>query len=91
MKKNDIFTFTAPNGVEVTGIALYRNYYSENNGFTVERWLCYAQNRLVICEHCTSKSIEYDNISLDEVLVDYCVIPYYDGVLEAHSMTNNHV
>ena len=23
MKKNDIFTFKAPNGVEVTGIALY--------------------------------------------------------------------
>ena len=26
-----------------------------------------------------------------EVLIEYCVIPYYDGVLEAHSMTNNHV
>ena len=85
MKKNEIFTFTAPNGVEVTGIALYRNYHFEDNGFTVERWLCYAQNRLIICEHCISKSTEHDNISLDEVIVDYAILPDYDDMLEKYS------
>ena len=56
MKKNEIFTFTAPNGVEVTAIVVdelnsYTIDYTDCTSFT---YLCYAQNRLFtfIVEKC---------------------------------------
>ena len=48
MKKNDVFTFTAPNGVKVQAITIRRLFLREDMTESVEKWLCYAQNRLVI-------------------------------------------
>ena len=80
MKKNDIFTFTAHNGVEVTGICLY----PISKGVAVTIYLCYAQNRLFTMleeETMTDKGIK-KTMHYHEVVVDYCNIPEYDGMLK---------
>jgi hypothetical protein len=46
MKKNDVFTFTAPNGVEVTAVVINELSYRVIAGDATTTWLCYAQNRL---------------------------------------------
>jgi len=81
MKKNDVFTFTAPNGVEVTAVVIAQvevifdpeTYYE-----TIEDWidLCYAQNRLFTYYRQAKK--------IREVLVDYAILPEYDSMLEEH-------
>ena len=50
MKKKDVFTFTAPNGVEVTGVVLEQLQSQIDDCSNVVRceYLCYAQNRLFI-------------------------------------------
>lgn len=87
MKKNDVFTFTAPNGAEVTGVVVA--IISSSKYQTIA--LCYAQNRLFTFYEHIAYDVESGEAESDysygEVLVEYCVIPYYDGVLEAHSMT----
>ena len=82
MKKNEIFTFTAPNGVEVTGVVTA--IISSTKYQTVA--LCYAQNRLfTFYEHIAydaeSGEAESD-YSYGEILVDYAVLPDYDRLLE---------
>lgn len=81
MKKNDIFTFTASNEVEVTAVVVA--IISSSKHQTVA--LCYAQNRLfTFYEH-----IAYDvesgeaetNYSYGEIFVDYAVLPDYDELL----------
>lgn len=51
MRKNDVFTFTAPNGVEVTAVVIdclgtcgFEEV--EDSKHWDEKYLCYAQNRL---------------------------------------------
>ena len=69
MKKNEIFTFTAPNGVEVTGVVIHvvkPNIY-----------LCYAQNRLFEMWESPEFGLAYNGI-----IVDYCILPNYDAMLE---------
>lgn len=82
MKRNEIFTFTAPNGVEVIGVVTA--IISSTKYQSVA--LCYAQNRLfTFYEH-----IAYDmetgdaesDYSYGEVLVDYAILPDYDAMLE---------
>lgn len=81
MKKNEIFTFTAPNGVEVTGVVIDTVFKG-----TVEQLdYCYAQNRLFTwkevktrTQHGWKTTGEYG-----EVIVDYCILPDYDAMLEA--------
>jgi hypothetical protein len=104
MKKNDVFTFTAPNGVEVTGVVidcLSSTIREEDNHMNC-KYLCYAQNRLftylveykqepVAVDHDEfgNEVFDYGTVvvksSYEKELVGYCVIPYYDGVLEAHN------
>ena len=95
MKKNDVFTFTAPNGVEVTGVVVaYMNLESYiDDGWdstTVSTWLCYAQNRLFTYKH--KHSVLHDSWGntraegcgeYGEVIVDYAILPEYDAMLEA--------
>ena len=85
MKKNDVFTFTAPSGVEVTGVVTA--IISSTKYQTVA--LCYAQNRLfTFYEH-----IPYDmetgdaesDYSYGEILVDYAILPDYDNLLERYN------
>lgn len=84
MKKNDIFTFIAPNGVEVKAVCL-KNIGTIGN---ITQYLCYGQNRLFTMneyysewteetgEVCKDSYIEYG-----EVIVDYAILPDYDTVL----------
>ena len=79
MKKNDIFTFTAPNGVEVTAVVV-----SINRDDRDDKWyLCYAQNRLF-----DYRILSGTDHPLIDILVDYAVIPEYDDLL-AHLVTKD--
>ena len=100
MKKNDVFTFTAPNGVEVTAVALYQFktvdiYPGYSNG-----WICYAQNRIItIWENfkyievplnppingATWKQEEERSLELGKVIVDYAILPDYDEMLTRYN------
>ena len=73
MKKNDVFTFTAPNGVEVTGVVV-----SVIRDDRDDKWyLCYAQNRLF--DYRILSGIEHPLIN---TWVDYAFLPEYDNILE---------
>ena len=77
MKKNEIFTFTAPNGVEVTAVVVHTIF----QGSAKQLDICYAQNRLftlVEWEIAKDKGFNYNG----ETIVDYCVLPEYDAMLE---------
>ena len=71
MKKNDIFTFTAPNGVEVTAVVVHA---------TRSTYLCYAQNRLFEMWESQEFGLAYNG-----VVVDYAILPDYDEMLERYN------
>ena len=78
MKKNDIFTFTAPNGVEVTAVVLSVLFVNHRSGHVYySEYLCYAQNRLIVI-HEDKQSV----LTLKETIADYAILPDYDSMLE---------
>jgi len=89
MKRNDIFTFTAPNGVEVTAVCLdvlTPDYCQTPESETwLTKYLCYAQNKVFYYQECREikKIIDDDYQSylytLEEEDIDY----YY--ALKYHS------
>ena len=84
MKKNDIFTFTAPNGVEVQAVVLESIF----QGSCKNTLICYAQNRIfTYIEEMFMKfegTAEWKkDYSYGKVIVDYAILPDYDGLLEA--------
>lgn len=83
MKKNEILTFTAPNGVEVTAVVVdtvSRNLnYAGHSCITT---LCYSQNRLFTWKQ-EFYAGECRASNYGEVIVDYCIIPEYDAMLDA--------
>lgn len=87
MKKNDVFTFTAPNGEEVTAVVISSVSYEVDYFKAVERWLCYAQNRLFTYEesHSVCQDDAPHKFKYGEILVDYAILPDYDRMLEAYS------
>jgi len=101
MKKNDIFTFTAPNGVEVIAIILQVldkskwTYNCKEKCYNFNYfYLCYAQNRLCIVQiHEIQKNYTKERYlikaTLKEVVVDYAILPEYDKMLE-EAYLNNH-
>lgn len=80
MKKNEIFTFKAPNGVEVTAVVVA--IISSNERQTIA--LCYAQNRLfTFYGHYGIENGEAcSDYSYGEILVDYTILPDYDAAME---------
>ena len=66
MNKNDVFTFTAPNGEEVTGIVIME--------WPVDTPLIYAQNRIAFFNR--------EENHIGGVVVDYAILPDYDSMLE---------
>ena len=113
MKKNEIFTFTAPNEVEVTAVVIdCCEEHCLEQTMNYQRWcdkyLCYAQNRLFyhtvwtevekvvdddFIPSCDEENDWYYAIlyhshdvkttdSSQEILVDYCILPDYDAMLE---------
>jgi hypothetical protein len=89
MKKNDVFTFTAPNGVEVTGVVVGEISCRNEGSIDVVELLCYAQNRLFVVTEEYLTYIDEDNheqrvllgSTQREVLVNYAILPDYDSAL----------
>ena len=82
MRKNNVFTFTAPNGVEVTAVVvdIIASWY-ELGGLKEIVYLCYAQNRLFTWKEELFGSAR--NFSLyGRVVAEYAVLPDYDEILE---------
>ncbi len=77
MKKNDVFKFTAPNGVEVTAVVIDK--VPCTGGVMTDTLYCYAQNRIFTYIE-TGALHKYG-----EVIVDYCIIPELDTLLYGNS------
>ena len=76
MKKNDIFTFIAPNGVEVTGVVV--DTIKDDRDY---KWyLCYAQNRIFHYQEIAGLAKPVVTIG-----VDYAILPDYDVMLDRYS------
>lgn len=93
MKKNDVFTFTASNGTEVTGIVIYRRKLQNFVNYIQYEYVAYAQNRLFTCTQM-ERIIDKENystcpIEYGHILVDYCIIPKYDKMLEEASLSKH--
>lgn len=98
MKKNDVFSFKAPNGAEVTGVVIMpmtvlphfqqispMGYLDDgiclNPIIPVGYYLCYAQNRIIVCkEFCDDSTLEYEG-----TVVDYATLPDYDEMLARYN------
>lgn len=89
MKRSDVFTFKAPNGVEVTGVILDTiGWYHESDELWRREHLCYAQNRLFLgSEDYTwkDKKERLLDFTVNKVIVDYCILPEYDSMLESYN------
>lgn len=95
MKKNDVFTFTAPNGVEVTAVVIAElsSSYNEMDDSIYKEFLCYAQNRLFTYAETyrrenaftEEETIFTTDKDYGEVVVDYAILPDYDDMLERYS------
>lgn len=85
MEKNEIFTFTAPNGVEVAAVVVKELSYRVIAGDATTQYLCYCQNRLFTYEKVEDvwHKERPVNYKYGEILVDYAILPDYDAVLEA--------
>ena len=100
MKKNVIFTFTAPNEAEVTGVCLDLIRSTYESGVWYVTYLCYAQNRLFTIKEERSivpVAVDIDEFGDDvfeqqecvtqnygEVIVDHAILPDYDYWLEKY-------
>ena len=87
MKKNEIFTFIAPNGVEITAVVVKELSYRVIAGEATTQYLCYSQNRLFTYEKVedvwhTERPVNY---KYGKVIVDYALLPDYDELLQLHS------
>lgn len=88
MKRGDIFTFTAPNGVEVTAIVIGK--LVQTNGCFTDTLICYGQNRLftyIQHEHAgwDTKWESVMEYKYGEVLVDFAILPDYDAMLDRYN------
>ena len=88
MKKNDVFTFTAPNGAEVAAVCLdvTHSYQCGENTWYYE-YLCYAQNKLFIGATYTvyeEDSYKELDFTQERVVADFAILPDYDKALEAY-------
>ncbi len=89
MKKNDVFTFTALNKVEVTAVVLtiLRVCKTDEEKTFICEYLCYAQNKLL---EVSSYYGEVDGetkewgFCIDSVIVDYAILPDYNFLLDTY-------
>ena len=90
MKKNDVFTFTAPNGVEVTAVVIYKRNLNRNfPNYVQYEYIAYAQNRLFTCTQM-ERVIDRENynpspIEYGHILVEYAILPDYDELLARYN------
>lgn len=81
MKKNDVFTFTAPDGTEVTAVVIAITSSSKYQTIAI----CYAQNRIFTFYEHVAYDVESGETECDysygEILVDHAILPDYDELL----------
>ena len=85
MKKNDIFTFKAPNGAEVAAVALYAVTLFDGGKYIGNKWICYAQNRLFAMMDYKGGIKNYEDPEYEGIIVNYAVLPEYDKMIERHN------
>lgn len=78
-KKNEIITLNFKGiPIDVIVINFISSTYYDKTDETITKYLCYAQNRLIIVT-------ETNGIITDKVTIcDYCVIPEADEILKNH-------
>lgn len=96
MKKYDVFTFTAPDGAEVTAavVAELCSTHDDIDDSLFIEYLCYSQNRLFTYGEkyqrenaCTpEEKVLTTEKMYGKVLVNYCIIPGYDALLRVEQM-----
>lgn len=83
MKKNDVFTFTTPDGVELTAVVIDLISTEVAIRTIIYRWICYAQNRIFIYiglkDRWNNNAITY---KYNRIIAEYAVIPELDSILE---------
>lgn len=84
LKKNDVFVYTTPTGVEIVGVALYAITLFDGDKFVGNKWICYAQNRLFVMMDYKEGLRNYEEPEYEGIIVDYAILPDYDRALEAH-------
>lgn len=82
MEKNDIFTFTTSDGVEVTAVVLDKQLRRDDCILTIYWYLCYAQNRLFYYIEKYFPDVDKTEYEMGNTIVDHVVIPDYDAILE---------
>lgn len=92
MKKNDVFTFIASNGAEVTAVVISvvdATLPCKTDRYWTERrmlYICYGQNRIftMIAKIEGSRLFwkEVGNPEYGEVIIDYAILPEYDEMLK---------
>lgn len=85
MKKDEIFTFTALNGVEVAAVALYAVTLFDGGKYIGNKWICYAQNRLFAMMDYKGGIKNYEYPEYEGIIVDYCIIPKYDELFAKYN------
>ena len=97
MNKNDVFTFKAPNGVEMQAVVLHFFETTDDKWNTTKSYICYAQNRLfsyIEKGHSgwdTDWKYKIDKSFYGKVFVNYAILPEYDKLLENHFNSNNSI
>ncbi len=81
MEKNDIFTFTTSDEVEVTAIILDKQLERNDCILTVYRYLCYAQNRLFYYIEKYFPDVDKTEYEIGNTIINYVIIPDYDSIL----------
>lgn len=82
---NEVFTFVTHNNVKLDAVCIKRigHTYIDASDMTDDIFLCYSQNRLFkLHEIYNSESKEYRIHDFNQPIVDYCIIPEYDKMLE---------
>ena len=77
--KNEIITLNFK-GIAIDAVVINfisTTYYDKTNE-TVTKYLCYAQNRLIIATETNGI------ITNNKIICDYCVIPEADEILKNH-------
>ena len=84
MKKNDVFTFTASNGVDVTAVVVDRIDLRVSPQYSHVIWLCYGQNRLFTYRELYNNFLPTAS-SFDRIVCDYAILPDYDELLARYN------
>ena len=94
MKKNDIFTFTAPNGEEVTAVVI--SVVDATVPCKIDKcwrerrmvYTCYGQNKLFTMTTKIEGTIFWKEVGdpeYGEVIVEHAILPDYDKLLNDYS------